>query len=392
MRVEIHDPNSLSRLSLIDVRSYLTTRGWRNSGRYGSVANIFVNVGANNQKYEILLPVRPELKDYAARMSDIVTVLAEYEVRSQLEVYHDLIMGGFDVVRFRAPEADDAGTIRFENGVALYDSAKDVIAAATNAAIKPKRAYRGNSSERAKNYLGSLRLGQTEIGSYVLTVLSPVQPALEDDQLQMFSDIPSDTDPFERVVTRTLDRALSATKSAIEEATASGKLDPFESAVDSGVSANLCDAIAKLVDEGNGVSISVSWSHVRPAPSAAASYSFTRDNARVLIEAAGAFRAREPQSDTTIEGFVIGLHREHMEFDGKAKIRGFVDGRVRTLSAQFILPDYRKVTDAHDRKLRVRVDGDLIRRGQVQYLENARNLVVFSDDSEDDGTTWEMKR
>jgi hypothetical protein len=77
---------------------------------------------------------------------------------------------------------------------------------------------------------------------------------------------------------------------------------------------------------------------------------------------------------------VVGLHREPEKFDGKAKIRGFVDGEVRTITAEFLHADYQRVLEAHDRKLRVRVDGDLIKRGGFQTLQNARNLEVFEED------------
>jgi len=329
--------------------------------------------------------MRAEYADYAARMGDVLVAISELEGRPQLTVYYDLIKSGFDVIRFRAPNADDAGTIDLENGVALYDHARDLVSAAANATIRPKRAYLSNSPAQAKDYVSSLRLGQTEVGSYVLTILSPVPPTLESQQIAMFPELAIPDEPFPRAVTRKLVGALHASKEAASQASATGKLDPFEAVVGAGVSANFCDAIAHLAERGDGVDISVSWSRVRPAPEPITIYSFNRDNARVLSEAAVAFREREPKTDVTIDGFVVGLRREPQEFDGKAKIRGFIDGQVRTLTAQFILPDYRKVVEAHDQKLRVRVDGELIKRGPFLFLEGARNLVVMEDEDGKDG-------
>jgi hypothetical protein len=383
MRVEIRDADALTKLSLVDVRAYLASQGWQQEGRYGDVATVYSKRISKTKDFEILLPLHEQLGDYAQRMGDVVAVLAESEGRDQLPVFNDLIKSGFDIVRFRAPEAGEAGTIRLEHGVLLYDHALDLVAAASNAAIKPKRAYRGAKFDQTREYLQQLRLGQTEIGSYVLTVLSPVPPTLESKDLVLFPELDLGEEPFSRTVTRTLDRALKAAKGAVSEATATGKLEPFEAAVSDGVSANLCDAIARLAEQESGVQVSITWSRVRRPPGPGVTYAFTHDNARVLSEAAHAFRDREPLSDTTIEGFVVGLHREHDEFDGKAKIRGFVGNQVRTLSAQFLLGDYSKVVRAHDQKLRVRVDGDLVRRGPFQFLENARNLVVFDDAGDD---------
>jgi hypothetical protein len=382
MRVQIRDRDALSQLSLVDVRAYLASQGWQAKGRYGTVATIYVKTDNTGREFEILLPIREELGDYAARMGEVVETLSEVEGRAQLSVFADLIKSGFDVLRFRAIEADDAGTIALEQGVGLYDHARDLMAAAANATVKPRRVYRSRRGafDQARDYLHQLRLGQTEVGSYVLTVLSPVPPALETEQTALFPELSIGEEPFPRLVTRTLDRALRATKAAVSEAAATGKLDPFEGAIEAGVSGNLCEAVARLAEEGNGVDITISWSCVRPPPGPVSTHSFTQDNARVLSEAASTFRDLEPQTDTTIEGFVVGLHREPEKFDGKAKIRGFVDGEVRTITAEFLHADYQRVLEAHDRKLRVRVDGDLIKRGGFQTLQNARNLEVFEED------------
>ena len=380
MKLEIKDRDAFRRLSLVDVRAYLTSQGWSSEGAYGSVATIFSKIVVSGRRHEVLLPMRSEYVDYAARMADIVSEISVVEDRSQLVVFYDLIKSGFDVIRFRAPQADDAGTIPLENGVALYDHARDLIAAVANAAIKPKRAYRSNSSAQAKDYVTSLRLGQTEVGSYVLTILSPVTPTLESEQIALFPELAMVDEPFPRTVTKTLVGALRATKEAAAASSASGKLDPFEAAIESGVSANLCEAIARLVERGDGVEISVGWSQVRPAPEAFAVYRFDRDNARILSEVATKFREREPQPDITIEGFVVALHRQPHEFDGRAKIRGFVEGRGLSLWTNFILSDYQKVVEAHDKKMRIRLDGEIVKRGQFFTLENPRNLFVFEDD------------
>src|SRR5262245_39671441 len=200
MRVQIKDRDALSQLSLVDVRAYLTSQGWIAKGRYGSVATIYSKAVGSGHEFEILLPIREELRDYAVRMGDVVDTLSEAEGRTQLSVFADLIKSGFDVLRFRASEADDAGTIALEHGVGLYDHARHLMAAASNATIKPRRAYRGAMFDQTREYLQQLRLGQTEVGSYVLTVLSPVPPALESEQATLFPELGLGEEPFPRLV------------------------------------------------------------------------------------------------------------------------------------------------------------------------------------------------
>ncbi len=90
MRVQIRDRDALSRLSLVDVRAYLSSRGWTVKGRYGSVGTIYSKTTADGSEIELLLPTREELGDYAARMGDVVEVLSEFEGRDQLSVFSDL--------------------------------------------------------------------------------------------------------------------------------------------------------------------------------------------------------------------------------------------------------------------------------------------------------------
>ena len=367
------------RLSLLDVRAYLVSQGWTMTGRFGSAA-IILEKSAHGRSFEILLPIKQEVADYADRMRDAVEVISVVEERESASVYSDLVKSGFDVVRLRAPNSDASGTIAFEQGASLYDEARAMIAASANSVVKPRGYYRSTSADAVKDYMSTLRLGQTEVGSYILTLLSPVPPALQTDQLSMFPDDPEV--PFARLVTKKLDHSLTIVKQAIAEATATGTLEPFEKAIPEGVSANLCEALANLAEHVPGIEVMMSWSRGRPEPTPFKRHTFTPDNARLLSEAASKIRDREPQSDASIEGFVVGLQREHDEFDGRARIRGFVDGKVRTLTAEFLHPDYVKVLRAHDLKLRVRVDGDVVRRGIINFLSNPRNLTVLDDQDE----------
>ena len=62
----------------------------------------------------------------------------------------------------------------------------------------------------------------------MLTILSPVPPSFETEQSELFPDLPTSADPFQRIVTLKLDEALRAAKRAVTEAGATGRLDAFE--------------------------------------------------------------------------------------------------------------------------------------------------------------------
>jgi hypothetical protein len=149
-------------------------------------------------------------------MSLFVADLAESENRSTHDIIADLTLAPYDVIRFRASEADDIGSLLLSAGVELHEQARAVVAAAANAgaAPTPRAFWQGRPYEKVGSYLNAVRLGQSQRGSFVLSLLSPwdFDPS-SGPQASLLEEV-----PFERQVTRLLSRALVATRRALTEA------------------------------------------------------------------------------------------------------------------------------------------------------------------------------
>ena len=89
MKVQIRDRDALSSLTASGVRSYLQSRGWSDAGVWAERATIHVKEHAGRD-WEILIPLRDTVADYAEVMAEAVAVLATVEERSELAVYNDL--------------------------------------------------------------------------------------------------------------------------------------------------------------------------------------------------------------------------------------------------------------------------------------------------------------
>lgn len=379
MRAEITDRAALRSLSAIDFRAYLGQQGWREIGRIGDKATVHTRADATGREWEILLPVREAVADFPERMAEAVAAVAHVEGRSQPEVFADLAVAGADVVRLRAPEADAQGTIPIQDGVAFYNEAENLLLAAACSTAKPRRrSYHARKITEAMGYLETVRLGQTERGSYVLTLLSPVQPALKRQQPLPGPEF--DEEPFGRRVTRRLAEALDAVRSAVTEAMASEDFAAFERAVTKGVSANLCQAIANLAQRGRGLDIGLSWARVRPAPTIGmVRCQFSLDEARVLDSAAREFRKDEPRLEETLIGYVIGLDREVPQFDGKATLQVLVGNQPRRVRVTFEPGEYNTIIGAFQTKKPLMLDGDLYQVGQRLELRNPRGIAVLDE-------------
>ena len=80
--------------------------------------------------------------------------------------------------------------------------------------------------------MSHVKLGQTEHGSFVVTLLAPVPPELQPQLDPAWTNL--DDEPIERQVTRRLMTALEASRTAAELAL-SGNGAAFEQAVASGL-------------------------------------------------------------------------------------------------------------------------------------------------------------
>jgi hypothetical protein len=227
-----------------------------------------------------------------------------------------------------------------------------------------------------------VRLGQTEHGSFVVTLMAPVPPTLQpllDETWGSFDD-----EPMERQVTRRLVEALEASRNAVELAHSGDGTSAFESAISSGVSANMCEAVAKLIDQSEGLEISVSWARTRPTPEARRKIAFSESDAAVLKEAARAFRAQQPRPGMSLFGRVHKLKRDQHEAEGLVTFKAEVDDKMQSVNAVLDQNNYSVAIRAHDARNPVVVTGDLERVGQRWRLTNASVRELAVDDTDED--------
>lgn len=376
MKVQIRDRGALSSLNTLNLRSYLESQGWADGGFWGHRATIHAKEhGGRN--WEVLVPLRDTVSDYAESMAEAVAVLAAVEERSQLDVFSDLQGAGADVIPLNSLNGMGKEALSLRQSADLYKDANDLLAAAARAVEKPQAAYRGGMSATVANYLGQVKPMPSYYAGYSLTLHSPVAARLG-EQLELNSD----DAPFARRVTLQLADALQSANTAVSKAAAGNSLTPFQDAVLSGVSANLCDAVSRLAKDGHGIRIGIKWAAVRPSGKPQANYQFTSQSADILEEAAKHFRRNEPSYDEQVIATVVKLEREPHEFDGRALLLSLREGRTVRLQVQFEQAAYNMVIQAFQERTPIALDGDIHRVGQGYELRNPRNLRPVEGDSD----------
>lgn len=380
MRVAVVDPDAFGTLNPLNVIAYLKAHGWE---RYSDTPGAY-SVWTTRNGAELVVPYRRDAPDFATVLGQALRELEKVEDRSQLDLLRDLLNSGFDVVRLSAKSTETAdGSIGLPEGAQLVAHAKDMMLASACATIQPRAVYHSRKPQQATDYLSSARLGQTEHGSFVLTILSPVAPQLSAaSDTSLFPE-----EPFERQVVLKLTSSVKRAIEAATEAAATGSFDPLRNAVGAGVSANLCEAISGLVEMGdaNEVDLSVAWSQNRPFPQSAVSrVSIARDVIPAIAEAARLFRSQDTLERYTIEGPVIKLERADEAADGKATVLASVEGTARRVVLTLAADDYGKATQAHKDFRPVRVTGDIKREGRTLMMLSPMSLqAIEADDGVD---------
>lgn len=376
MNVQIRDAEAVRAIQPVDAALYLRATGWAERHTEAGRSSTWTRTTSGHD-FEALLPMNAAVRDYALRMGDLLTVLAAAEQRSQWSVYNDLLKITSDVVRIRIadPELQD-GTLPIEEHAQIAQKARDLVLAAACATTEKRPVWHKRKPGQAMEHVRRVRIGQSERGSYVVTVLSRITPQLQSAAGQLFEP----ETPYDRKVTQTLAQSLSALSGAAEQAALTQQMAAFDDAVVRGVNSNLCDAVVGLWggDEvQRNLEFSFSWSPTRPvAAGEIVRVAFSSDRVPVIREAGRLMRERAPLPEFELVGPVVRLERADGAPTGRVTIVGIVDERQVRVSMETGDPDYQTAVQAHAQGKTVVTSGTLQREGRGYVLRNQTGIVV----------------
>lgn len=367
------------------IEVYLMAHQWEAKTR-NEMFSIWHRSDAPNASDFLFVPLSEGPADYEERLKDVVKGLAATEGRDLETVLTNLRYATADLVRIAlvSPRVGP-GELPIEDGRKLFDAARDLMWSAACAAVQPRASFGPKAPASAKDYLDGVRLGQTERGSYVVTVISEVdspeqQALLPDDAAHL--DI-----PFGRKVTTGLMHSLGATRAAAERVLTEQSTvgDSFEDVIEQGVSANLCAAIARMGEEQAAAEVRVhmNWAASRPPTIEAepVGIRFAPSTLPVLSEAVEVLRQLGPFDDEVVEGFVIRLNRGRDEAAiGSIVIEGSAHGAKRNVHVELPDDQYHLAIKAHDERHPVRIRGTLAKRGRNWVLSDPGQLRLEEPD------------
>ena len=381
--MNLGDRKILLAVSPLALSAYANVAGWSKSEDYGDHSDVY----SGPRLPEIIVPRTQRLGDYAQTVAHLIEIFAQVAEVDGATLYNDLVVADRDVTRVRVNDGDVNGTIDLEQGANLVSGSRDMLLAATCSLHEPKAVYRAGANKEANEFLRRVRLGQTEHGSFVVTLVSPVIPPPV--QQPLFPDMENDEGPPERQGTRRLAQALLATHNATAR-TMGGDMEAFTRAVPEGTSANLCEALVQMIGPFAALDLSTTWARTRPMREPRDAVRFSKDDALILREAARSFRNREPKLDVRLLGSVRRLKRDDTETDGTVTLRAYFDGKFQSVTAILSESDYNLAIEAHRENAQIIVEGDLDRFGQRWRLVNPRLAEIISEEDDENNVEGDI--
>lgn len=368
------------------VSGYLRAAGWAPVDAGDAWARWRLVV--DGRELILTVPLRGQAPDYPRRFQELVDDLRRLEQRPADQIVRDIRSSGSDVIRIRLRGSSEYGRISVDQGARAFQRARDLLLAAACAAVEKRPIYSRRKPARAMEYLQRTKFGPTEGGSFVLTIESSVPP-----QVTVPPGLREDEpEPFERSVCLALAEAATAARRIVDQLSVTSALETVVSGVEHGVSSNLCEALAGLIDDtgtSQSLELSFRWAAARPATDAPRSVVFENQAARFLSVMGQTLREQAEIPDFELIGPVHKLASQAPDQGGEAVIVSTTEPWLgRKVRVAFVGSAYQHVARAHAEGLWISCEGALVRQGNTLVLLEPRDLVAFGPETVRSWQRW----
>lgn len=333
------------------------------------------------EEHRIVLPMREDASDAQDLIEDAALYLGQQfgrEFDHAVQTVSLMMEQHLDEIEVRRDTQNTAGLIEWQLGNEAIDTTRLMLSAAAKASSARRKRFFNAESVISEEFLAQCYMGQTKVGSYVVTALTPAEASLSTSR--------STKDPKKhpripaRNVTETLAESLTAIHDAIAEVHSDGgRMDAFELAVVSGVSYELLAALEPLTERTeSGISIA----YIATAPvdgqtlRSPLEFSFTPEDGAVISKARRFFEESPLPQAARITGEVTLLKNSSSAAEHQIKLQSIVNGRGKVVTVSLSPDQYAKAVEAHGREMLFTVFGELEARPRGSVMESPEQVHI----------------
>ena len=333
--------------------------------------------------FQVTVPMDSSLIDYAYAMHEAVEKVAfcNNQTLEQLVLY--LINPNSDVLKIRLDRKDiESGSIFFDDAINIYENAKKLITATAQDILDRRIYHKGRISDVITDFVSKCRFGQTEVGSYVVSIVCPFIEINSNsyNMLSLFSKEEECANSLTRQVTNRIMNNLNFIKTSIDN-------DNFDNLLSDSngnlISVNFYEALAgmNLGVENANLNFIANWSPTvkinrSVVSKVTISHNYYEPVAEIISRIKKDISAREkicgrisnlcasPNSDERKEG-IISI--SYLDKNDKKK----------TVKVTLNKDDYNNAIDAHRNGCYVEIIGDITKSGNTQKIKAYTSFNVL---------------
>lgn len=367
------------KLDPLAVVKYLIETNWNQYAIKRNDIKIF-QYDENNIFEQVTIPLDVNLRDYKNTMYDAICKIAILENKSVEQLMLYLLNPNTDILKIRLEKDDvEQGNIMLDNAINLFNNAKKILAATALDIINPQKTHYGRMDDSVKKFLSQCRFGQTEIGSYVVSVVCPFAELTETGQhhqLSIFSDEERCANSLTRKVTNKLMTNIATVKKKIDN-------NDFDSLVnyENTISSNFYEALngLNLQSENTTIEFTAEWSPtVKKNRCEFNKITITNDYYNPIQNIISKIKECDSKR-TEIVGKIRHLDASptiDKRDSGIIKVVYVGDNdKIKTVTAKLSKEDYKNAVTAHNHGKSVKLIGDIQTKNK-SFMENVNFSIV----------------
>ncbi|MBQ8706748.1 MAG: hypothetical protein IJ523_01525 [Succinivibrionaceae bacterium] len=153
---------------------YLSKTGWICLPSRRDYLKIFQFRYADDGFYQVVVPLERSLGDYKRSLFDAIVTVAGAEKQSVEQLILYLLNPNTDILKIRLDKnGAEPGTVAIDDGIRICENARRLLAATARDIAALNRCHQGRTDDVVSRFVDSCRLGQTEIGGYVVSIFCP---------------------------------------------------------------------------------------------------------------------------------------------------------------------------------------------------------------------------
>ena len=270
----------------------------------------------------------------------------------EVSLVNKIFPQNFDAITVRAIGNDvEHGSIPFEDGLKLLTASHKLLKHCSRSLRKFK-----NKNKHLNSYFNHIGMGQTQIGSYIVSIHSPLYRVNTNDEPELFENNVS----LGRMINKSFYSKISKLSKIVNGDTNPEKV--IEDLLYIGVDKKDCDSLIDIFGHQShrDIEININWSPKETIEERyLTSIQLYSRNVQKIVDFRDALKRIKVEKNIKLSGEIENLHRGYDEELGTAKLR--TKYRDKEISVSFTISEeeYPRIANAHVNKKIVTLTGEL---------------------------------